>query len=107
MTANEHRVEVRILVTLKTFHGIFKPTLKRYEFWFCAESPEIAGKLASRNVKSQGYPFDETMVQVLDAIPLVTGTQLKSCREVASEQNELAWLIEQETAAALKEKVMA
>jgi hypothetical protein len=107
MNNSKHKVEVRILVTLKTFHGIFKPKLTRHEFWFCAESPEIAAKLASRNVKSQGYPYDETMVQVLDAIPLATGTQLKSCREVKVEQEELAWLVEQETEAALREEVMA
>lgn len=62
--------EYQIRITLKTHHGIFKPTSQSEEFYFCAESRDLAHTLASANVRSQGYPHDEKSIQVLSALPV-------------------------------------
>jgi len=90
-------VEYRVLVTLKTFDGIFKPETKRHEFSFCADSGEGA-KVAASNVRSKGWPHDEVLVQVLGAIPVkreaevlpMVHAQLRSLSEVQSERDEAA-----------------
>jgi len=91
-------VEYTVRVTLKTFHGIFKPDVEHFEFSFCAESGEGA-KLAASNVKSGSWIDQEVSVQVLGAIPVwvekaevfpLVHAPLKSLREVQSERDEAA-----------------
>src|SRR5687767_64969 len=78
-------IQYTILVTLKTFHGIFKPTLQRFEFCFCADSRNEAIELATGNVKSRGYPHDEVSVQVLDSLPISVAAE----RELLAELSKL------------------
>lgn len=78
-------MQYTILVTLKTFHGIFKPTLQRFEFCFCADSRNEAIELASANVKSKGHPYDEKQVQVLDSLPISVAAE----REMLAELSKL------------------
>lgn len=78
-------IQYTILVTLKTFHGIFKPTIERFEFCFCADSRDQAIALASGNVKSKGYPHDEKSVRVLDDIPISVAAE----RELLAELSRL------------------
>ena len=98
-----NKTEFHILVTLKTFHGIFKPTLKREEFKFCADSRDFAIRAACNNVKSKGFPFDETIVQILYATPVdsfpLESPPLRSLSEVASEVEEDEWIVREETKA--------
>lgn len=78
-------IQYTILVTLKTFYGIFKPTVERFEFCFCADSRNEAITLASGNVKPKGYPHDEISVQVLDSIPISVAAE----RELMAELSRL------------------
>lgn len=68
--------EYRIRVTLKTHNGIFKPTFRSEEFRFCAESRDVAIVLASANVPSHGFPYQEKSIQVLSALPVSRVTAL-------------------------------
>jgi len=87
-------VEYTVRVTLKTFHGIFKPTTESFDFSFCAESGDGA-RLAASNVRSGSWIDQEVEVQVLGAIPVwiekaevfpLVHAPLKSLREIASEE---------------------
>jgi hypothetical protein len=102
---NKRILEFHILVTLKTFHGIFKPTLKREEFKFCSDSRDFAIRAACNNLKPQGFPFDEAFVQVLGAVPVdpfPESQPLRSLSEVQSEREEDEWIVSEETKAVLE-----
>lgn len=63
------QIQFRIQVQVKELRGSLGSKItKREEFWFCCESASIARELASGNVKSKGYPFDEISLQIVDAI---------------------------------------
>lgn len=63
-------IQYRVLVTLKTFHGAFKPTVERFEFCFVAEWGRYeASRLAASNVESEGWSYDEVGTEVLESIP--------------------------------------
>jgi hypothetical protein len=65
----DRQIDFTVIVTLKAFHGVFGSTSERFDFRFCAASLLEAIELASSNVNSKGFPFDEKSVEVTDALP--------------------------------------
>ncbi len=91
LTVTERRaVDFSVRITVKTFEFPFKPRVRSYEFSFCAESREVAMWLASANVETRGYPFDEKRIQVLRAIPVFEEAQeIKRLDALAKDTNQL------------------
>lgn len=89
---NSDRVyDYSINVLLLTHQGLFKPKRERFEFRFCAESHAIAVMLASSNVKRRGYPYDETHVEVTNAIPVYRPILSDECQDNEHDECRALW----------------
>lgn len=87
----DHVYDYSINVVLLTHRGIFKPAREHFEFRFCAESKEHAIVLASSNVKSKGFPYDEKIAQITNAIPVLKPILSDECEDRDHEECHALW----------------